>query len=95
MENRVGSNVECSLAITVEKSWSFMEKAKSFNNTIIHTTSLLTLAIALGLDSAEDLETTSCFLHFHEINDSPRKTQNPEESTKAGTQDHRLTVNHM
>ena len=34
-------------------------------------------AIDLYLDSAEDHETVCCFFDFHEIKDSPRKTQNP------------------
>ena len=43
-----------------------------------HTISLVTMAIALYSDSAEDLDTTCCFLHFQEIKESPRKIQNPK-----------------
>ena len=34
-------------------------------------------AIDLFSDFAEDCETVCCFFDFHEIKDSPRKTQNP------------------
>ena len=34
-------------------------------------------AIDLYSDSAEDRETVCCFFDFHEIKDSPRKTQKP------------------
>ena len=34
-------------------------------------------AIDLFSDFAEDRETVCCFFDFHEIKDSPRKTQNP------------------
>ena len=37
------------------------------------TISLVTVAMALYLDYAEDLDTACCFLHFQEIKDSPRK----------------------
>ena len=40
-------------------------------------TSETATAMALYFDSAEDRETVCCFLDFHEIKDSPRKTQNP------------------
>ena len=41
------------------------------------TTSLVTVAIDLYFDSAEDLNTTCCFLLFQEISESPKNTQNP------------------
>ena len=42
------------------------------------TISLVTVAMALYLDYAEDLDTTCCFLHFQEIKESPRTMQKLE-----------------
>lgn len=44
---------------------------------MIHRTSLLVVAKARYSASVEDLEMVSCFLVFHDIRDSPRKTQKP------------------
>ena len=41
------------------------------------TTSLVTVAIDLYSDSAEDLDTTCCFLLFQEISESLINTQKP------------------
>lgn len=39
---------------------------------------LVTESRALNPASAEDYETVGCFFDFHEIKDSPKKTQKPE-----------------
>ena len=51
---------------------------KVLSNAMSHTFSLVTVAIALYLDSTEDQDTTYCFLHFQEIKESPKKIQKPK-----------------
>ena len=69
MKYKICSNVECYLAITIERSWSFVYMAKVPSKAISQTISIVTLAMALYSDSIEDLETTCCFLYFHELKD--------------------------
>ena len=65
-------------AITIQVSKLCMMHPKGLNKAINHKISLVTIAIALYSDSAEDLKTTCCFLHFQEIRESYRNTQKPE-----------------
>ena len=52
-------------------------KPKSVRRYLNHTSSLVTAAIARYSASVEDFETMVCFLDFHEIKESPKKTQKP------------------
>ena len=53
-------------------------KLKSCKRAISLTNSPVTVVVTLYSDSANDLATTYCFLHFHEIKESPKKTQKLE-----------------
>jgi hypothetical protein len=50
---------------------------KSCNMNRSQVSSKHVLAIARYSDSADDLETITCFFDFHEMREFPRKTQNP------------------
>lgn len=39
--------------------------------------SIVVWEIARYSDSADDLETTPCFLHFQDMSEDPRKMENP------------------
>ena len=47
--------------------------------------------MALYSASTEDLETMNCFLDFHEIRESPKKTQYPMVDLLVSTQDAQST----
>ena len=47
--------------------------------------------MALYSTSTEDLETMDCFLNFHEIRESPKKTQYPVVDLLVSTQDAQST----
>ena len=47
--------------------------------------------MALYSASTENLETTDCFLDFHEIKESPKKTQYPVVDLLVSTQDAQST----
>ena len=47
--------------------------------------SLVTAATTRYLASVDERETIVCFLDFHEINDSPKKTQNPVTDLRVST----------
>ena len=61
--------------------------SKSFNRASNQVISQTVKAMALYSASAKDLETIDCFLDFHEINESPKNTQNPVVDLLVSTQD--------
>jgi hypothetical protein len=65
------------LAITENKSWLKMIELRSVKRAFNQEISHVTATMDLYSDSAEDLETVCYFLDFHDIKESPKKTQKP------------------
>lgn len=64
MEDWIGSNVDCGLVVVVNGGGFEVATSKSCRSCEIQVSSLIVLAKALYLASAEERDTTDCFLVF-------------------------------